>query len=192
VPDPAKSEADNATAKAAHDATKPAAPAAAPDPKAVAPIDFSKDIKLPEGFVADEALSKEFTDVINDDKLSRAERAQKLIDLQAKAMASLSEAGKTAWNTLQTDWQAKVQADPDVGGAKLPSVLQNISTLLDNYGTRELREVFTLTGAGNNVEMVKFLNKIAAKLNEGGPVSGAPPNTAPGAKNLYNNTPSLT
>ena len=114
VPDPAKSEADNATAKAAHDATKPAAPATAPDPKAVAPIDFSKDIKLPEGFVADEALSKEFTDVINDDKLSRAERAQKLIDLQAKAMASLSEAGKTAWNTLQTDWQAKVQADPDV------------------------------------------------------------------------------
>lgn len=189
VPDPAKSAEENATAKAAHDATKPApvAPAAA-DPALTAPLDF-KSIKIPEGFQVDEALSNEFTEIVNDDKLSRADRAQKLIDLQAKLMSGLSERGKTEWNNLQADWTQKTQADPDVGGAKLPAVLQDIGTILDTYGTPELREVFTLTGAGNHPEMVKFLYKIAGKLKEGGPVSGAPTSQPGGdAKSLYPNT----
>jgi len=37
-----------------------------------------------------------------------------------------------------------------------------------------LRGVFDLTGAGNNVHVIKFLAKIAADLGEPGPVSGRP------------------
>jgi hypothetical protein len=189
VPDPAKSEEENAAAKAAHDATKPA-PATDPAANAAltAPLDF-KTLTIPEGFQVDEALAARFTEVVNDDKLSRAERAQKLIDLQAELMTGLSEKGKTAWDDLQQDWKTKVQSDSEIGGAKLPTVLQDIGSILDQYGTPELREVFTLTGAGNHPAMVKFLYKIAGKLKEGSPVSGAPAAQPGGdAKTLYPNT----
>lgn len=195
VPDATKTADENAAAKTAHDATKPAPVAETPEAKlareaAIAPLDF-KNIKVPEGFTVDEAVSKEFTDIVNDDKLSRADRAQRLIDLQAKFFSDVATKRNEAWNTMQTDWQAKVQADPEIGGAKLPGNLNAISNLLTTYGSPELREVFTFTGAGNHVEMVKFLTKIAAKLGEGGPVSGSPGDKDGGSKVLYPNT-SLT
>lgn len=180
VPDTAKSADENAAAKTAHDATKPA-PVAEAAPT-FTPIDFAKDVKLPEGVVVDENVSKEFTAIVNDPKLSRAEMAQKLVDLQIKnagdASTKLSETGKQNWETLQTDWQKLCQTDPDIGGDKLPVAEQNIGRLLDTFGTPALRAVFDLTGAGNHPEMVKFMNKVQVKLDEYKEPSPPPPPNA--------------
>lgn len=180
VNDDTKSVEENAAAKTAHDATKPAAaPAATP----VAPLDFAKDIKLPDGFEVDEGAAKEFSEIINDSALTPAARAQKLIDLQAKTFTSIAEARNTAWDDLQKDWAGKVQSDPVIGGEKLATVSAGIGRLIDTIGAsisptaaREFREVMNLTGAGNHPAVVHFMNVFATKLNEGGPITPpAPP-----------------
>jgi len=180
VPDPAKSDEENAAAKTAHDATKPPAPEPVKPPAAaeLTPIDFSKDVKLPEGFTVNETQSKEFTDIVNDHSLSRAQMAQKLVDLQAKSITelttALSEKGKTDWDKVQTDWRKQCQQDPVIGGDKLPATEAAIGRLLDTFGDREARAAFDLTGAGNHPAIVRMLTKIGAKLNE--PAPPPPPN----------------
>ena len=139
----------------------------------VAPVTVEA-LKLPDGFTPDETSMKSFVELLNNKDLSSAERAQGLIDLQTRLQTQASEAASEAWNTLQTTWQAEVKADPDVGGAKLQTSLASIGKLVQEYGTDDLRTVFDSTGAGNNVHVVKFLTKIAAKLTEGSHVSGDP------------------
>lgn len=134
-----------------------------------------ESFKLPEGFETDEETTKGFLDIMNDEKLTRAELAQKLVDYQAGLMTKMSEAGAKLFADQQEEWQNAARADPDIGGEKLAPALGQIAGLLDKYGSPELRTVFDVTGAGNNPLMIKFLSKIAADLSEGGPVLGAPP-----------------
>lgn len=180
VPDAAKSADENTALKTAHDATKPAPVAEAVKAATVfEPIEFAKAVKLPDGFAPVAEQVTEFESILNNPNLSRAQLAQALVDFQAKNLSALtsglSEKGKTDWETLQTDWRALCQKDPVIGGDKLPLAEAAIGKLLDVYGDAETRAIYDLTGAGNHPAMVKFLVKVAAKLNEAGPT---PPPTA--------------
>ena len=162
---------------------EPAAPAAEPPAPATifAPIEVSSlklPEKLPEGVSLDGELGKEFIDLFNDPKLSRAELAQKIVDLQLKSINAAGESRQSAWEQLQTDWRKTAESDKEIGGANLQTTLSNVGWLLDTYGDPEVRQVFDLTGAGNNPAMIKFLNRIAGKYREGGSVTpGSPPPT---------------
>lgn len=150
-------------------------PAPAPKPSLAAqPTPFTAaDIVLPEGFEADEASQSAFVGLVNKYNIPR-EAVNELIGLQAKAMNGISEEGNALWDTTQTAWQDEVIADPEIGGDNLDGHLTAISRMVDYYGGPELREMMDLTGAGNNVHMVKFLAKVAMDLGEPGPVSGRP------------------
>lgn len=157
----------------------PNVPPAAVEPPAVvepaAPLTV-EDIVLPEGFEVADDLRSEFIDFMNKGDLSPKERAQGLIDLQAKAVQTMTDAQTAAWTDMQKKWQDEVKADPAYASDdKLQPALGRIGKLISEYGTPELSGVFDLTGAGNNIAVVKFLDNIAQKLTEGGPVSGAPP-----------------
>lgn len=146
----------------------------------------SEDLSFPEGVEVKEEVRGEFLDILNNREITPAEQAQKLVDLQMRLSQEASEAGSTAWTEMQTQWQDEVRNDPEVGGAQLDGVLLNVGKVVEQYGTPELREVFDLTGAGNNIHVVKFLNAIAKDMTEGGHVSGtvAPKPTDPAAS-LY-------
>lgn len=75
---------------------------------------------------------------------------------------------------MQKEWRDAVKADPEIGGEKLQPSLDKIGRLINEYGSDELLETMAITGAGNNVHVIKFLNKVAEKLTEGGPVVGSP------------------
>jgi hypothetical protein len=144
------------------------------DPPVVVEPLTAEQIQLPEGFEAQPELISEFVDLMNNAELSASDRANALIALQSKTLAAASEANSKAWDDMQTDWQTEVKADPDIGGAKLQPTLANVSKLLSEYGSDELLSVMNVTGAGNNLHVIKFLNTIAGKLTEGGVVQGAP------------------
>lgn len=113
---------------------------------------------------------------MNDDKLPANERAQKLIDLQTNFAKSQDEAATKLWETQQDTWRNEVAADPEVGGDKLDATMASIAKVVLEYGTPEIAEILTNTGAGNNIHVVKMMSKIAKALNEGtGHVPGAPP-----------------
>lgn len=128
----------------------------------------------------------EFLTLMNDQKVSPAERAQKLIDLQIKAVTDLNAAGEAAFAEQQTQWQNEVRADPEFANGKLDPALGEILKLIGKFGTPELKAVMTTTGAGNNIHVMKFLHAVAKQLNEPGPVVGSPASsTATLAEKLY-------
>lgn len=132
-------------------------------------------IKFQEGFQVDETVRDEFLTIINDDKLSRPELAQKLIDLQAKFAQSQSDDLTADWEKQQDEWRAEVAADKEIGGDKLDQNLAEIKKVVLEYGSDEVNEILTNTGAGNNIHVIRMMYKIAKALNEGtGHVTGSP------------------
>lgn len=125
-----------------------------------------EDITLPAGLELQPELSTKFLEILNGE-MTPKDRANALIALHGETLNAASEAGSLAWDNMQTEWKDAAKADPDIGGAKLQPTLTNIGKLLDEFGDKDTRSVFDLTGAGNNVHMIKFLNKIADTLVEG-------------------------
>lgn len=146
----------------------------------------AEDITFPEGVEVQEGARDEFLDILNNREISPAEQAQKLVDLQTRLAREASETSSAGWDQMQTQWQDEVRADPEIGGAKLDGVLTNVAKIVDQYGGAELRQVMDLTGAGNNIHVIRFLNNIAKDLNEGGAVTGTPPRSSgDAASRLY-------
>lgn len=135
----------------------------------------AEDITFPEGLEVNETLRDEALAIVNNRELSPKEQLQGLIDLQGKLAKEASEAISETWKTTQTAWQEEVKADPTIGGDKLPATLAAVNKLVTEYGDDKLVEAFALTGAGNNVHVIKFLNAMAGKLLEGGAVPASSP-----------------
>lgn len=144
------------------------------EPEPFVPL-TADDLTIPEGLEVIDELRDEFLMVVNDQEMSPKDRANALVGLQEKVAKMAAEASSQAWDTMNTQWQDSVKADPEIGGAKLDETLGRIGKLIDEHGTPGLREALNITGAGNNPEVIKFFNKLAVVLTEGGPVSGAAP-----------------
>jgi len=143
------------------------------EPPVVEPLKI-EDFKAPEGFEIQPEMATEFLEILNG-QMEPKDRAQALLDLHAKTISAALEKDSEAWDTLQTQWRDEAKNDPEIGGNKLQPTLTSIGKLLDEFGTKEVRTAFDMTGAGNNVHVIKFLNNIAAKLTEGGFTPGTGP-----------------
>lgn len=126
----------------------------------------AESLTIPEGFEVQPELSEKFLEILNGD-MSPQDRANALLALHGETLTSASEANSKAWEDMQTEWKEEAKGDPDIGGAKLQPTLAGIGKLLNEFGNEEVRNVFNLTGAGNNVHIIKFLDKIANVLTEG-------------------------
>lgn len=133
------------------------------------------DITFPEGLEVADADRDAALAIINNRELSPKEQLQSLVDLQAKLAKEASEGISKTWEDTQKTWQDEVKADPTIGGDKLPATLAAVNKLIGEYGSDELVKAFALTGAGNNVHVIKFLNTVAGKLLEGGAVVATAP-----------------
>lgn len=134
----------------------------------------AEDISFPEGLEVPDELRDEFLTVVNDGELSPKDRAQALIDLQAKAAQQASEMASQQFADQQQQWQDEVRNDAEIGGAKFDATISGISRLVDQYGSDEFVQVMAATGAGNNIHVVRFFHQLAQKLNEPAPVTGQP------------------
>lgn len=132
------------------------------------------DLKAPEGLEIDQALGNEFVTLLNDQNLSRSDLANKLIELQSKALTTASEKSSQEFVQLQEQWRNEVMADPEVGGSKWNGTQSSIAKLLDAYGDEKTRLAFDVTGAGNNPDVVRFLAKVGNALAAGLPRPGSP------------------
>lgn len=132
---------------------------------------------MPEGFKVDEGTMKEFGELMSNDKLNPQERAQALIDLQAKALKAVGDSHTAAWNTVNEKWVKEVKADPEIGGAKFDTTKATIAKAIDSLGparATEFRQALDMTGAGNNPAIWRGLAAFAKLLTEGNHVSGNP------------------
>lgn len=133
------------------------------------------DITFPDDLEVSDEMRDEALAIVNNRELSPKEQLQGLIDLQAKLAKEASETISKTWEDTQKAWQDEVKADPTIGGDKLLATLAAVNKLVTEYGDDKLVEAFALTGAGNNVHVIKFLSTVASKLLEGGVVSATAP-----------------
>ena len=176
VNDDSKTPEENAALKLEHDKGKPVSAEA--KPAAPAPITVEQ-IKLPEGFSVDDATMTPFLELMNDQKLSRGELAQKLVDLQTSSFKTAEEARSKAWDDMTAKWIEEVKSDPEVGGAKFDTAVATGNAVAKQFGDAEFLQLCETTGIGYHKSFVRFLNKVAAFTREGGVVSGDPAATAP-------------
>lgn len=139
----------------------------------------AESITFPEGIEADAETLTPFLEIMNDDKLTRVELAQKIVDLQIKTLTegteAANEAAQTLWNDTQTQWQDEMKALPNIGGDNLDKSLATIKTGLIKAGADDaFFNALNVTGAGNHPEIVKVLFNLTKTRTEGGPVSGDP------------------
>lgn len=158
---------------------RPAAEPPVPEPPAFDVAEVSLDTlkaRLPEGAELNEALATDFLAKLNSAK-SRGELAEQLVDMQVKLVTDAQEAMAAAWEETQNGWKAEMQKDATVGGTKLEANLAKAQEVINTYADdpAAVKELFALTGAGNNVHMLKLLVKLADAIpGESAPVQGNP------------------
>lgn len=157
----------------------------APEPLTV------ESYKFPEGVEVDNALLEPFTELMNNNDLSRADLAQGIIDLQIdaaqKATVSAQEAAQTLWTDTQTEWQDATKALPTLGGEQVEKTLATIKAGVESLGEnlkddvakaawaetyKGWKNAMDLTGAGNHPAIIQVLHALTKNLVEGGPVRG--------------------
>lgn len=180
VTDPAKSDAENAAAKAEHDKTKPA-----DDIADKVPDDGKYTLTMPDGVTVDtelaDALGPEFKDL----GLTNAQ-AQKLVDKyiahqQAKLEAHASSP-EGAWsaaahkyftdNGTPDKWADTAKADKDIGGDKWNGTVENATRFVNAMGTPELKAFLNASGGGNHPELIRVFAKAGALIREDNPATG--------------------
>lgn len=146
--------------------------------------------KVPEGLALDNdrvtGLNSILTEFAPDEASARG-LGQKLIDFYMEDVKLAQEAQKSTWDKTQADWRAEIKADPEIGGNRSETVIQQIGGLIDNFGgdaasQKALRSAFNFTGAGNNPHVVRFLSRIGKALTEGTPTPALKPAAPPASR----------
>lgn len=123
------------------------------------------DFAMPEGVEVDAATLDAFKPLAKEFGLSQ-EQAQKLVDLYAGKQAAAAEAQAQAWREAQEQWVEQAKADKEIGGAKFEQNVATAKKALDKFGTPELFEALSLTGAGNHPEFVRFCARVGKAISE--------------------------
>lgn len=167
VPDPKKSEAENATAKAEHDKTKPAAA----DPADAVPADGKYTLAMPEGVQVDQAtldaLGPEFKEMGLTNKQAQ-KLADKFIGVQQQRAADQAK----AWGERVAGWADEAKADKEIGGDKWDGTVKTATRAVNALGTPALKEYLETTGGGNHPELIRFMAKVGAMIKEDNPADG--------------------
>lgn len=164
--DPAKSDDENAAAKAEHDKAKPAAKD--DDPANKVPEDGKYALTMPEGVEVDQelldALGPEFKDL----GLTNAQ-AQKLADKFIASQQARVEKQGEAWSATLTKWADDAKADKEIGGDKWDTTVSSSQRAVKTLGTPELRDYLNASGGGNHPELIRFMAKVGAMIKEDSP-----------------------
>lgn len=161
VPDPAKSDEENAAAKAEHDAKNA-------DPADTVPEDGKYNLQMPEGVELDQTLLDEVAPQFRELGLT-TKQAQALTDKFIAAQTKRAEAQADTWAQTITGWVDQAKADPEMGGAKWDSTVKTASGVVGKFGSPELKEYLNASGAGNHPEMIRFMAKVGAVISEDNP-----------------------
>lgn len=161
VPDPNKSDEENAAAKAEHDKLKP------PDePNITVPEKY--DLKMPDGIELDAAMLEAVTPVFKDLYLTN-DQAQALTDKFIEFSQSKAQADAEAFATTVAGWADEARKDPEIGGAKWDQSVKHATGVVNRFGDPALKEYLNSTGAGNHPAMIRFMARVGALIGEDQP-----------------------
>lgn len=157
--------AADAAAKALAEKTAADATAAKGAEESIAPEVKDLEIKLPEGWKADDNLGK-FKEIAKTHGL-KPEAAQKIVDFYVETQkAQAAELDK-----LRASWSEQLKQDKELG-PKLQENVQVARKAMAKFASPELTAYLKATGLGNHPEFVRLLNRVGKALAEDS-ISGA-------------------
>lgn len=132
-------------------------------------------LTIPEGQQRDEELGKAFLDIVNDDKLTRKELAQKLVDMYSGTMSKFLEAQKAALDAENekarqamaqedTEWANAAKSDPEWGSWEVAAPY--VAKGRDVLGTPELFKFLQDQFMGNHPEILRMFYRAGKLVSE--------------------------
>lgn len=152
-------------------------------PPAEVPLPKYEDFKIPDGITVNDEQLGAFTGILGEIENKIAadpaaahaavqEMGQRMLDLYAQQTAEASQRmarlQHDTWVRTREGWVSNFRADPEIGGNQQNTTIQRCGALLEQYGRNNgadregaLRDVFSMTGAGDHPEVLRFLNWLA-------------------------------
>jgi len=158
----AEAEADKAEQDAKADTNS--------DEKQDAPGDYEA-FTLPEGVEMDNDALDKFKPIAKEAGLDQ-DNAQKFVDLYTDAVVEATENQQKMWAETQQTWVDQAKTDKEIGGEKFESNLGDAKKALKQFGTPELDEAMSVTGAGNHPEFIRLLSRVGKAISEDAMVPG--------------------
>lgn len=191
----AKTEPDK-PAEAAKDEPEVQAEAKVEEPPAVEPVDYFKDVEIPEGLSLDDAQRDELAAALTELGTDRQKGMQTLLGMHVKAVSdAVQNVTKDQWkvfNDTKVGWRKQVQADPELGGAGYRTEMAKVAQVRDAFvssakpGTpayeqhmQEFKDFLRVTGAGDHPAFIRLLHNAFPALRRPDPPPPEP-KPAPG------------
>lgn len=165
VPDPAKSEEENARLKAEHDGTS------ADTEADRVPEDGKYTLTMPDGIAVDEELLSALGPDFRELGLTNGE-AQKLADRFIAIQQERAQARGQSWGETVSKWADDAKADSEIGGRRWDATVRDSRRFVNNMGTPALREYLEASGGGNHPELIRIFAKAGALIREDDPATG--------------------
>lgn len=143
------------------------------------------DLQLPEGTALDEDALGMVQEFAGAHELN-GKQAQAVIDL----LHQHTEKHVQAWADSVQKMRETVEADPDLGGDKLPETKRLASAALNAFFSKEFSAELARSGYGNHPELIRGLAKVGARVAERTKLpSGGPPAAGANPNKLFSNSP---
>ena len=155
-----------------------------PQDKAQVPAEYT-DFTMPEGVAATPELLTEFKGVAQELGLTQ-EQAQKLVDLQAKAVLASAKEQQDQFTQLGNDWANETKK---LLGNNFEAEMRYAAKARDRFASPELVHLLNDSKLGNHPEMVKLFVAIGKVVSEDSLVSGK---TVPEKNTLASMYPTMT
>lgn len=153
-----------------------------------------EDITIPEGAEVDAELGKSFVEILNDEKLSRKELAQKLFDLYQSQSVKMLDGLKAAEQERtkkftddmaaeKAEWVKQCKADKEFGGQKWEASQAVIDRGCEHLATPEAVKLMQAYNLNTHPEIVRMFYRAGLLAGEdksivAGNGSGKPTDTA--------------
>ena len=149
-----------------------------------------EDITIPEGAEYDADLGNSFVEILNDEKLSRKELAQKLFDLyqsqSTKLLDGLKAAEKEKTKKFTADmaaekaeWIKQCEADKEFGGQKWESSQAVINRGCEHLATPEAVKLMQAYNLNTHPEIVRMFYRAGLLAGEDKSETAGTGNTKP-------------
>lgn len=122
------------------------------------------ELKLPEGFTADEKALEGFKTLAGELGLDSA-KAQKVFDSYVAIEQSRAKALEQQYVQQDAKWRSELEADPDIGGAKLPATKREVALAAKFLGRGPL-ETLAKVGLGSHPDIIRALVKVGRALSD--------------------------
>ena len=188
-----KKPAADAAPKPAEGEKKPDGETKAPEGQSAepAPPPAYETFKLPDGLTADAERLGQFTNLLGElETTTKAEHTamqafgQKLVDFhiaEVKATAdAIRKAQQTAWDKQKIDWKDEFVKDPEWGGNRMQTTVDQALQFIRTHGGSEaeqaqFRDLMEASGLGNHPLMIKMLARANRAMGEPRPLTAVRP-----------------